>query len=91
MRIFTAAAGFDFNEIIATNTGATLTDTSQQYPSFNEATKIFDSAIVNVGNKGDRLTDPITEKVIATVPYTANVTLPGTTTVREQQYFIRFI
>ena len=91
MRTLTAEAGFDFNEIIATNTGETLTDTSQQYPSFNEVTKIFDSAIVNVGNKGDRLTDPITEKVIATVPYTANVTLPGTTTVREQQYFIRFI
>ena len=91
LETLTTAAGFDFDKIFATNTGEILTDTSQQSPTFNSAVQIFDSAIVNVGNEGDRLTDPITKKVIATIPYTANVTLPGTTTVKEQQYFIRFI
>jgi hypothetical protein len=92
MQTLTAAAGFDFNpNNFASNTGELLTDKSQEYPTTNEAVRIFDSAIVNAGNVGNALNTIVTEKVIATIPYVSQVTLPGTTTVREQQYFIRFI
>ena len=87
----TTPAGFDFIDIYSFNTGELLTDESQRYAFSNSATQIFDSAIVNAGNKGDPLTTIVTEKVIATIPYVSQVTLPGTTIVKEQQYFIQFI